>query len=80
MVDFDELMKREIIRNDYAEEMLNKMTDSEIKDHFRESNEFVNREYPDLGYPHINVQRMCYTIDMNLLYLLHINKKGYGKK
>jgi hypothetical protein len=68
-----ELIKRPIIRNDYNEEWMNKMTNEELSQLDKEIYSIIESE-GITGYPEINSSHLSKFIDRNILY--NITKLG----
>ncbi len=63
-----ELIKRPIIRNDFDEEWMNKMTDDELNQFDKESRAFCLKEGVINKYPDINAACLAKHIDRCILY------------
>jgi|LauGreDrversion4_2_1035121.scaffolds.fasta_scaffold01706_10 hypothetical protein len=70
-----ELLERPIIRNDYDEEWMNKMTDDELNQFDRESLQLCIEEGTPEKYPDINAACLSKHIDRGILYKLHKTRK-----
>ena len=69
-----ELIDRPIIREDFNEEWMNKMTDDEINQWDKETYTMIKDE-GITGYPDVNGAHLCKHIDRGILYeLLKIAK------
>lgn len=71
-----ELINRPIIREDFGEEWMNKMTDIEISQWDKETYAIIESE-GIAGYPAVNAAHLSKHIDRSLLYKLF--KEGTGK-
>ena len=69
-ITIDELINREIIRDDYTEEWLNKMTDEEIDEWFEETYEICMNEGVEIKFPDINSSVANKLINRTILYKL----------
>jgi hypothetical protein len=69
-ITIQELIKRPIIRNDKAEEFLNKMTDEEIHQWEKEVEKILLGEGVVQRFPDWNVEFLAKTIDRGILYEL----------
>lgn len=69
-ITIDELINREIIRNDHSEEWLNKMTDEEIDEWFEEATKISMDEGVERKFPDINSAVTTKLIDRDILYKL----------
>jgi hypothetical protein len=69
-ITIQELIKRPIIRNDKAEEFLNKMTDEEIHQWEKEVEQILFGEGVVQKFPDWNVEFLAKTIDRGILYEL----------
>lgn len=69
-IDIKELINRPIIRNDYAEEFMNKMTDEEILIYQQEVNEILVKEGVRKTFPDWNVGLLTKRIDREIMYRL----------
>ena len=65
-----ELLERLIIRNDYDEEWMNKMTDEELNQFDSESRQLSIEEGTPARYPDINAACLGKHIDRSILYKL----------
>ena len=65
-----ELIKRPIIRTDFDEEWMNKMTDDELNQFDKESYDISIKEGTIEKYPDINVACLSKHIDRRILYNL----------
>jgi len=65
-----ELVERPIIREDFNEEWMNKMTDGELSQFDKESHDMCINEGTLNKYPDINAACLSKTIDRNILYNL----------
>jgi hypothetical protein len=65
-----ELIKKPIIRNDFNEEWMNKMTDDELSQFDKESYEFCLQEGTLEKYPDITAAHLAKYIDRGILYKL----------
>ena len=69
-ITIQELIKRPIIRSDFDEEWMNKMTDEELSQFDEESyNMCIDEGTPD-KYPDINAAQLSKHIDRGILYNL----------
>lgn len=64
------LVKRPIIRNDYSEEFLNKMTNQEIKDWEHDVKMCLIQNKVPEKFPDWNSAYLCKVIDTSVLYEL----------
>jgi hypothetical protein len=70
-ITIQELLERPIIRNDYNEEWMNKMTDEELTQFDEETRQLciengtLNKKFPD-----INAACLSKLVDRNILYKL----------
>ena len=69
-IKIEELVKRPIIRNDKAEEFLNKMTDKEIHQWEKEVEQILLEEGVVQKFPDWNAEFLAKTIDRSILYNL----------
>jgi len=69
-ITIQELMSRPIIRNDYDEEWMNKMTEEELNQFDKESYEICLKEGIENKYPDINAACLAKHIDRSILYKL----------
>ena len=69
-ITIDELINREIIRDDHSEEWLNKMTDEEIDEWFEEATKICMNEGVERKFPDINSAVTSKLIDRDILYKL----------
>jgi hypothetical protein len=69
-ITIQELLERPIIRNDYDEEWMNKMTDEELNQFDRESYQACIEEGTPEKYPDINAACLSKHIDRCILYKL----------
>lgn len=67
-ITIQELLERPIIRNDYDEEWMNKMTDEELNQFDRESYQICIEEGTSEKYPDINTACLSRHIDRCILY------------
>lgn len=65
-----ELLERPIIRNDYNEEWMNKMTDEELSKFEKESYQICIENGTPEKFPDINAACLSKHIDRNILYEL----------
>lgn len=63
-----ELLERPIIRNDFEEEWMNKMTDDELSQFDKESYEICLNEGVEEKYPDISAACLSKHIDRSILY------------
>jgi hypothetical protein len=63
-----ELLERPIIRNDFEEEWMNKMTDDELSQFDKESYQICLDEGVEEKYPDINAACLSKHIDRGILY------------
>tara|TARA_R110002050_G_scaffold79261_11_gene169421 strand:+ start:20836 stop:21075 length:240 start_codon:yes stop_codon:yes gene_type:complete len=75
-ITINELINREIIRDDQSEEWLNKMTDEEIDEWFEEATELCVNEGVKIKFPDINSCVLSKIIDMTILYKLSKMEKS----
>lgn len=64
------LVNKPIIRDDYSEEFLNKMTDAEIKDWEHDVKTSLIKDKVPEKYPEWNSAYLCRVIDTSILYKL----------
>lgn len=64
------LVNKPIIRNDYSEEFLNKMTDVEIEDWEHDVKTSLIKDKVPEKYPDWNSAYLCRVIDTSVLYEL----------
>ena len=69
-ITIQELLERPIIRNDYNEEWMNKMTDEELNQFDEETYQICIQEQTPENYPDINAACLSKHIDRNILYEL----------
>ena len=69
-ITIQELIKRPIIRNDFDEEWMNKMTDDELSQFNKESYDICIKEGTLEKYPDINAACLAKHIDRGILYNL----------
>jgi hypothetical protein len=69
-ITIQELLERPIIRNDYNEEWMNKMTDEELNQFDEETYQICIQEGTPENYPDINAACLSKHIDRNILYEL----------
>jgi hypothetical protein len=67
-ISIQELIERPLIRNDYNEEWMNKMTDDELDQFDRESYEMCLENGTPEKYPDINAACLSKHIDRRILY------------
>jgi hypothetical protein len=67
-ITIQELIKRPIIRSDFDEEWMNKMTDDELSQFDKESYKMCIEEGVVEKYPDINAACLSKHIDMGILY------------
>lgn len=67
-ISIPELIERPIIRDDFNEEWMNKMTDEELDQFDKESCQFCLDEGTPNVYPDINAARLSKHIDRFILY------------
>jgi hypothetical protein len=67
-ITIDELLERPIIRNDYDEEWMNKMSDEELNQFDNESYEICLDEGVPKKYPDLNAAHLSKHIDRTILY------------
>jgi hypothetical protein len=65
-----DLLNRPIIRTDFEEEWMNKMTNEELAQWDRESYQFCIDEGVSVEYPNINAAHLAKYIDQTILYTL----------
>lgn len=63
-----DLLERPIIRNDFEEEWMNKMTDEELSQFDKESYQLCLEEGTPEKYPDINAACLSKHIDRGILY------------
>jgi len=68
-----ELIERPIIRNDKAEEFLNKMTDDEILEWEKEVYNLIKEDNVPQKFPDVNVAFLEKSIDGSILYEIFKN-------
>jgi len=69
-ITLEELLERPIIRADFNEEWMNKMSDEELSQFDRESYQFCLNEGTPEKYPDINAACLSKRIDRDILYKL----------
>lgn len=69
-ITIQEIIKRSIIRNDFDEEWMNKMTDEELSQFDKESYKICIEEGTVEKYPDINAACLSKHIDRGILYNL----------
>jgi hypothetical protein len=69
-IKIQELIERPIIRTDFDEERMNKMTDDELSQYNKESYEMCINEGTPNKYPDINAAILSKHIDRCILYKL----------
>lgn len=69
-ITIQELIKRPIIRNEFNEEWMNKMTDDELSQFDKESYEMCLKEGTEEKYPDINAACLSKHIERSILYKL----------
>lgn len=69
-IDIKELINRPIIRNDYAEEFMNKMTDEEILIYEQEVNQILVKQGVRKTFPDWSVGLLTKRIDREIMYRL----------
>jgi adenosine deaminase len=69
-ITIQELLERPIIRNDYFEEWMNKMTDDELNEFEKESYQICIKNGTPEKFPDINAACLSKHIDRNTLYEL----------
>lgn len=67
-ITIDELLARPIIRNDFNEEWMNKMTDEELSQFDKESYQFCLDVGTPEKFPDINAAHLSKHIDRTILY------------
>ena len=67
-ITIDELLTRPIIRNDFNEEWMNKMTDEELSQFDKESYQFCLDGSTPEKFPDINAAHLSKHIDRTILY------------
>ena len=67
-ITIQELLQRPIIRNDFDEEWMNKMTDEELSQFDKESYQFCLENGTPEKYPDINAACLSKHIDRTILY------------
>lgn len=67
-ITIQDLLQRPIIRNDFDEEWMNKMTDEELSQFDKESYQFCLENGTPEKYPDINAACLSKHIDMTILY------------
>ena len=77
-ITINDLIDRPIIRHDWNEEWMNKMTDEELAQFDKESYQFCLNEGVQEKYPDINAACLSKHIDRSILYKL-IKENGNGK-
>lgn len=74
-IKLDELLKRPIIRSDYVDEWMNKMTDDELHQFDLESRQICLEEGVLDQYPDINAAMLSKHIDRCIMYSLFKSSK-----
>ena len=74
-ITIEELIERPIIRNDFKEEWMNKITDDELSQFNNESYQLCLEEGTVAKYPNINAIYLCKQIDRGILYDLFSKNK-----
>jgi len=69
-ITIQELLERPIIRNNYEEEWMNKMTDEELTQFDKEIYRICIDEGTPFIYPDMNAAHLSKIIDRNILYKL----------
>ena len=69
-ITIQELLERPIIRNDYNEEWMNKMTDNELNQFDKETYQMCIENGTPEKFPDINAAHLSKHIDRNILYKL----------
>jgi hypothetical protein len=69
-ISIKELLNRPIIRTDFEEEWMNKMTDAELSQWDREAYASCIREGTPETYPDLNAAHLAKHIDRTILYTL----------
>jgi hypothetical protein len=69
-ITIQELLERPIIRNDYNEEWMNKMTDNELNQFDKETYQMCIENGTPEKFPDINAAHLSKHIDRNILYEL----------
>ena len=77
-ITIQELLQRPIIRNEFNEEWMNKMTDEELTQFDKESYQICLEDGTPEKYPDINAACLSKHIDRTILYKL-IKENGNGK-
>jgi hypothetical protein len=67
-ITIQDLLERPIIRNDFEEEWMNKMTDEELSQFDKESYQLCLEEGTPEKYPDINAACLSKHIDRSILY------------
>lgn len=67
-ITIQDLLKRPIIRNDFEEEWMNKMTDEELSQFDKESYQLCLKEGTPEKFPDINAACLSKHIDRSILY------------
>jgi hypothetical protein len=74
-ISIQELLERPIIRNDFGEEWMNKMTDKELSQFDKESYQICLDEGVPKKYPDINAAVLSKHIDTSILYKIFKESK-----
>ncbi len=74
-ISIQELFERPIIRNDFDEEWMNKMTDEELSQYDEESYNICISEGVPEKYPDINASTISKHIDRSILYKIFTESK-----
>jgi hypothetical protein len=69
-ITIQELLERPIIRNEFDEEWMNKMTDDELNQFDKETYQMCIDEGTPSIYPDMNAAHLSKHIDRNILYKL----------
>ena len=69
-ITIQELLERPIIRNDYNEEWMNKMTDEELNQFDKETYQICIENGTPEKFPDINAACLSKFVDRNILYKL----------
>lgn len=67
-ITIQDLLERPIIRNDFEEEWMNKMTDEELSQFDKESYQLCLEEGTPEKYPDVNAACLSKHIDRSILY------------
>lgn len=79
-LNLNDLIDRPIIRNDQIFEMLNKMTDEEIKDYYDSIEKQLEIDGVEKIFPVWNSERLSKEIDMEILYEIFKEERNKNKE